>query len=489
MGAIVAAIGLLLAFRVATGLVPLAEAQGGTRAFELATIGCSMAHCDPRLSDRAGLVPPGAGADLIWHDLVEGVPGTFLGSSKGLGCVSNGTDVACTFGRQEDELCNRDTLIAYGYADLSGDPFRKWTSGDVLNCTAFTSAPLMDVEGGVITADSTRVVRFAANGDVLWQTVTPGGRPVSPVITSNGIIVLATSQGPIYAYDNQTGALIDNLILTEGSGRYDTNNTAAVRDNRAYITTDHRHSSMHGRLYAVDVVLPEGYDPTDPSTYRDADILQDVWYVRVGGPSGASPLVISDTVYFDGDRLTPESPYGPHIFAVRDEGSQGTIEWTLPMPGDLRASFAEDPRGGLWAVPTGALLPDENELLTRIAAEDLDGDGQGDVLETLSLDMLVDAEGIHVPTSAMTIAGDPADPIMIVGTTARDEAGNPMSTFVLAINLNARSLLWEIALPGASTAGQFPIALGEYGPRIFFTNRTRGTWVIGEPSQGDEVMR
>ena len=112
---------------------------------------------------------------------------------------------------------------------------------------------MVDPAGGVIAADNTKLLRFSPTGQVLWQTTTPGGTPISPTITDNGAIILATSGGPVSAYDPATGALLDKLTFsgtvtssggTATSGYYDTINTPAVNGNRVYISTQF-HSTSH----------------------------------------------------------------------------------------------------------------------------------------------------------------------------------------------------------------------------------------------------
>src|SRR5689334_13084276 len=76
----------LLLMAAAFGALP-ARAQGVP--FPLPRVGCPMAHCDPRMSDVVGLRSP-ASAGLIRVD--ESAVG-----GGGLGCVSNGRLVACTY--------------------------------------------------------------------------------------------------------------------------------------------------------------------------------------------------------------------------------------------------------------------------------------------------------------------------------------------------------------------------------------------------------
>ncbi len=440
--------------------------------------GCYMAHCDSRMSDWTGMAPPEPGAEIIWHDPVTNASGEPIGSSRGLGCVANSIIAVCTFGRLpidfpitpcEDVI---DTLVVYAYADDTGSPYRLWGSGDTLNCAAFSSLPLALASGSVVAADNERIVRFAADGSILWNTPTPGGRPISLVMGENSAIVMATASGPVSIFDINTGNLLASLDLVENGGRYHTANTPAVRDNRIYVATNHSVNTGSGRLYAIDMIASDGGLP---------DSLQVAWYYEFNGPSGTSPYAFhTDMIYFDGDRDLAGAD-NPTIYALRDLGTSPQLLWTKPMPDQMEASFARDMRGGIWAFSVGN-PPYDNRWLYRLGMYDSNGDGIGEVLEQLDMDALVAEPGVHVPSSAMTMAGTVSAPVLIMGATAYLQDGDVNSSYVVAIDLNSRTLLWKVLVPdNVSSAGQFPITTGDYGSRIFFTNKTNGAWVIGQP--------
>lgn len=187
----------------------------------LPPLGCFMAHCDSRLSDWAGLPVPPSGSGIIWHDPVVNEAGEPVGSGRGLGCVANGSIAVCTFGRLPLDFPNTpcenviNTLVVYGYADYTGLPYRMWASGNILNCAAFSAVPMVMASGSVIAADNERIVRFNPNGTVLWNTMTPGGRPISLVASDSGVIVMGTAGGPVSIYDIYTGEILATLDLIE----------------------------------------------------------------------------------------------------------------------------------------------------------------------------------------------------------------------------------------------------------------------------------
>lgn len=431
----------------------------------LALRGCAMAHCDRQMSGNARLLPPLApSTSALWHDTSR------LGSDKGLGCASNGSVAACSFATNSvDQL---PTLTVY---DATGQ--QRWSSS-LLNGFAFASAPIVDAAGGVIAADTQRVVRYDPQGNVLWNTATPGGIPISPTFTDNGAIMLATMAGPVSAYDVQTGALIGQLALTETlliggqprPGIFDTANTPAVYGNRIYISTVFRAFGTagvqpYGRLYALDVNRPDG---------RQAEISI-AWYFEFRGPSGASPLLLrsggQSVIYFDGSGVIPGGPTDPQFFAVKDLGAAPQLLWQYSMPTMPVAAAAADPRGGLWVY--APLYP---QLLRLSPA--------GQLIQVIDLDTLVGEAGVHVPYSALTIAGLAPWPVMILSARAVDYS----SVFVTAIDLANHSLLWKYRIDESlgrkgSPLGQFPILKTATGaPVVILSTAGNGVWGLSSPA-------
>ncbi|HAA58494.1 MAG TPA: hypothetical protein DCE42_27275 [Myxococcales bacterium] len=201
--------------------------------FALATSGCPMAHCSPDMSDRVSIAPPRSSqVQTLWQDQAP------IGSSFGLGCSSNGSIVVCSYANADDP--GVDTVVAY---NASGQ--RLWSSGNCMGRLALGSAPLIGQDGSVIAASEGYMVRFDANGKVIWRTTLPEGLPISPVVTSSGVILIAASgQGaaassPLSTYDSQTGAALGELCVKENptdANCFDTINTPGVEGNRAYIS-------------------------------------------------------------------------------------------------------------------------------------------------------------------------------------------------------------------------------------------------------------
>ena len=287
---------------------------------------------------------------------------------------------------------------------------------------------------------------------------------MSPVVTANGLVVVATMGGPIYAFDTRDGALLGQCLLKESPNDpdyYHTFNTPCVRGNRVYLSTERTDDpDFTGRLWAVDV---------DPS--RPGDPFHVVWSFVFGGPSGSSPLAIEETIFFDGDRRLPGEAKNPHIFAVEDQGGRGALKWTVPMAASMKASFARDPRGGLWAFAAG------DKWLGRYDQE------TGERIDRLDVDALLGEAGLYFTSSVMTIAGDAGRPVMILGAVTSSFTD---PSWVLAIDLEGARRLWKVRLAEHRsvdfTASQFAIVLDpEGGPVVIFPGLNRGAYGVGVP--------
>lgn len=420
--------------------------------FVVGTRGCSMAHCDPRLSDQIHLPAPQGDVGLLWHD------NSVQGSNYGLGCVSNGERAACSLGGSSPV---GPFLQVY---DALGQPL--WNSS-ALGFFAFSSAPLIDNQGAVIAIDTEVIIHFDPQGQVIWSRPAAGGIPVSPVPLGDKLLFVSALGGPMAVYHAETGELMEQVVLSaswEGqSGRFDARNSAVTLGLRAYVSTEFipddgvdEEEPRPARLYALE------YD----SSAAPGSRLKVAWYFEFGARSGASPLRVGDIIYFDGDRLSVEEPEDPHFFAVRDGGANPELVWRSPIPGPAFASAAEDPRGGLWTF--GQTVP---QLLRLDAAT-------GERLQTLDVDELLGEVGVHNPASAMSIAEGPGGhPVLMV--VAFDDVR--LTSWVVAIDVEEEELLWKVQVGDEFiewSAAQLPITLTPEGEPVLVVS-TFAAGVVG----------
>jgi len=429
--------------------------------FELGDEGCPMAHCDPAMSDYDPIAAPVRRPRVVASD------GDVHGAGVGLGCSSNGSTAVCSFGSRVGSSTG-PYVVAY---DSSGD--RRWTSGDWLGSTAFASAPMVDVHGGAIAADAHAIIRFDEHGDPVW-TNRVAGLPISPVPVDGGAVLIATqavigtSFAPVLAYDSGTGELlgclhlgVDEDVAGEGDacfeptslpgGAFATVNTPGGRGGRVYVAaqlvaadgTSGPHP--HGRLYAIDV------DPAAAPGQR----LSRAWAFDFVGPSGASPLVIGDVVFFDGAGVAPGQD-GPFFFAVRDRGDRGELVWRYQLPRPAQASAAQDPRGGLWVFGAG------DSQLIRLAEEP---DAAGNAVELQRIDVADLVRGGQ-PSSVMSITGPSDDPTLLVSSRSL------LRSELLAIRLTDGTLRWRVDT-GAMSFGQYPVMRDDSGAPVVAVATTR----------------
>lgn len=428
----------------------------------LAPAGCAQAHCDQALSGNAQEPAPAGPVAPLWHDT------SVAGSLAGLGCSSNTSLVACSFASTPSQPTS---LRAYspGGAVL-------WSS-TLLNTHAATSAPMVSPAGGVIAADSVQLVSYNQDGSLAWSTNTPGGTPWSPVITDQGVIVLATTGGPISAYDAATGKLLSTLWLngtvTAGgvvhTGYYETLNTPAVNGNRVYISTQFHDSATnsilpYGRLYAIDFGL----------TGAGTESFSVAWSYNFAAPSGGSPSVVVNqgvpTIYFDGSGIIPGAKRAnPQLFAVSDLGSSARLDWRYAMPLDPRSAATPDPRGGVWT-----FAPYSPNLVR------LNG-STGAVMQTIDVSSLLGGPYAHLPSSATVITGSATDPVMILSASGL----LLRSSDIVAIDLDTSTLRWSYEIDqmkgrAGVSFGQFPVVQTATGmSEVVFTTYGNGVWGLG----------
>jgi hypothetical protein len=437
---------------------PCAKSQ--TFGFQLPGISCPISHCTPGLTDQEGMILPAAPLIILTQDT------TVSGSGTGLGASSNGVDTIAVSYKS-----NSPGLVVY---DQDGNP--RWNSGTLFDSTAFYSAPIVDVAGKVIMADDQHLGLFNEDGSIFAFTQTPGGKPISPVITQNGAIVLATSGGPISVYSLQTGVLIGYLYPQDpgNPNYYDTFNTPCTVGNRIYVSMALRNDPNNtGRLYAFDI---------DPA--NTISPISMAWYYTYGGPSGASPLCTPNIngyaaiVSFDGDHSAPGNTGGPTIYTVADAGTSGLLQWTLPVPRPIRANMPYDsgPAGGsyLWYFSSGNSWIHEVRLTDGVQVASIN---TSQMLGTLP------AGSRAIPASAMSMVEDSgSDPTMLVALQVFPMGSG--GAYLAAINTRTRTLTWSVMLSSNDAvnraAGQFPLIVDSSGrTRVTTTTFASGLVTIG----------
>ena len=388
---------------------------------------------------------------LISHDT------TTKGSNLGLGCSSNGpgNTVACTL-----DNGSGPNLVVY-----DGIGHTRWSSS-LLSTKALSSAPIVGTDGSVIAADGNVVIRFDPSGNVVWQTPTLGGTPISPVIVQGTSLLLATKGGPVSLYAINDGHLIGSLTVTDpGTARsYDTVNTPSVNGSACYISMQARFNPSIGKLVRVDV---------NPAAVPALTVK---WAFAFGGPSGGSPVydAATNSVYFDAAAVTAGSGGPPVLLAVTDAGTTPVLKWTAQLRAKGVATGALDPRGGVW------WFGEKVQYLWRF------DETNGNVLQTLDVSALVNAAGTYVASSPLPIAQTPqGTPVMILGSI--DSAGAGPS-FIICLDLApaAGALLWKFKVANSTFLnagyGQFPIVMTPDGKvRIAFTTLESGAFFLGEP--------
>ena len=299
------------------------------------------------------------------------------------------------------------------------------------------------------------------------------------------MIILATKNGPIYVYNSTNGKLISHKFLVSNEaddpffikffsknnkGFFETINTPCLKGDRVYVLTHFTTGGIfsffkrYGRLYALDI---------KPDESNMSDRIKIAWHYDFGGPSGASPLFINDTIYFDGERLTSSIKKDPHTYAIIDNGNTYQIKWVTKLKNPIYGSFAKDPRGGFWVVDT----IDANLLRINIQT--------GRTIENINFNELIQEDGKHTPCSVITICENKSRPIMIIAAYTKNN--NKVSSQVIAIDLtNDNELLWSVKISEGPLYkldypfGQFPVVVNNNESKIFFSTIRGGPWAIGE---------
>ena len=446
--------------------------------FKIPDYGCPMAHADRNRSDNCFLPIPKNNVGIVWHnqELISEKAGCY-----GLGFSGNGQIVACTYHGAEDNL------VVY---DFDGNIL--WSSKDLLNSFSFVSAPIVDIHNRIIACDNENIILvdpfdYDSDNEILeWKSeLKYKGLVFSPVITESGMIILATKNGPIYVYNSSNGKLISHKFLLSNEnydpfiirffskyniGFFETINTPCLKGNRLYVLTHFTTGGIfsffkrYGRLYAIDI---------KPDESNISERIKIAWHYDFGGPSGASPLLINDTIYFDGERFTSSIEKDPHAYALIDKGATSQEKWLTKLKNPVYGSFAKDPRGGFW------IIDNIDAKLLRIDLQ------TGKAMENISFNELIKENGKHTPCSVITICENKTRPILIIAANTKDK--NKRISNVFAIDLeNNNSLLWSVKISEGPfytldfPFGQFPVVRKDGESKIFFSTIRGGPWAIGE---------
>lgn len=371
----------------------------------------------------------------------------------------------------------------------------------------------MAADGTVFAADNQKIVRISPGNSYTFTALLTEAMPISPIFIETETITqqlfVATKHitdqvwAPIYLYDVVSLTLLSDLNLTVEGDRFETRNTPGAYGNRFYVSASGITDQTEGRLFAVDVFTDttmqvawgdEDYGESETSFVATPLTLTTLYTFT--SPSGASPLVLSPVpptyphpiILFDGG-LEVGGNVIPHIIAVEDDPNGPEILWTRPMSGVMAASYALDLRDigtgkdSLWTFtkkkPNDGTTHADHRFLYRFGIAN--GTMINDPLDLNALVISPGEQGTYVPASAISIAGDENNPTLII-SAVKFAFGKPVSTYLVAINLEISNLLWKIPMP--YTNGQYPIIVDSVNGELIFATthgyEEGGIRVIGE---------
>jgi hypothetical protein len=225
---------------------------------------CSLAHCNPQMTDFVAQTPPGINNSVY----VKSSDPWNSGVSSGDGCVSNGAQVACAY-RQ-----SWNALVVY-----DGDGNTLWGSGPLLDNRFYSGLPIIEADGSIVAGDDQHLYGFNPDGSVAWVTASPGGTPIGLVPTPNGAIVTATA-GQQLAQCWQANCTLAFNIDNGGSGYTTATVMLAGGDCPGASATA---TVSNGAVTAVTAVS-QGYD---------CDVVPDVIVTGDGTGASASAVLVA----------------------------------------------------------------------------------------------------------------------------------------------------------------------------------------------------
>lgn len=451
--------------------------------FTLAPIGCAMGHCTP-LADDSDLQVPPATANRAWKDP------TVSGANVQVGCSSNASIAVC--GLSGSAVADGGGAVSPTMVAYNPDGSHAWT---YTGSSSGFPAPMVDTSGGAIAANSDVVVRLGSDGHTIWKQLNPGGAPKTPTPVGTKFVFLATSaspanshSAPLITYDTATGtdkhsyAAVSPIGSSTPTYYYSSGNSPAVSGNRAYVVMGREKSDGSqdtcdiGRLVAFDIAS----DGSITEAWRSA---------AFEGPSGASPMILGDQIFFDGAEPSPgnscldddgtpltvtaasQSPADVngantsgkdgYFFGLKDNGASATFQWNTSLGGDCQANSPRDPRGGLWVYPLGK--PSLFHLDTTNGLKESDS----------FTDLTQAIPNATTIASDMTMSGTATKPILILSVLK-----GPLNN-VCALDLAATSNRMVWCYPSGVAAGQFPIISNSTsGPVVVYATAATGIEAI-----------
>jgi len=191
---------------IVTTLYPLVLSD-----FILPEWGGGMVHSDPQMSENIRLPVPEDNVGELWYS--DDYGGELIECS-GNGIEGNGTISATTLNLP----VLRKNLMIYDYYGN-----RLWTDENILNFMACSSTPMVDKYNRVVACDNETIIMVNAsdldNIRVEWTSsislapfyIDFPTTTLSPTIVESETIILPTSNGPVFAYDVDTGELLDEF--------------------------------------------------------------------------------------------------------------------------------------------------------------------------------------------------------------------------------------------------------------------------------------
>ena len=326
---------------------------------------------------------------------------------------------------------------------------------------------------------------YSTSQAVEWNSTVPYGIMPIPTIFYEGTIAFITDrQGVVTAVNMTNGSIlaINSLgtpELVSGGRMYSTKNSACVKNNRTFITTEFNDSNItYGRLYAVNV---------NPDAQPPSDRLKVAWHYSFYGHSQASPTLIGDTIYFDGYNGTDSDP---HIYAFY---TNGTLRWKIKLEYQnvTQFSFSKDPRGGFWYEDTGVTGGGKHGGRKLFHFNE-----NGTLNETIDMKTILNesysfSHNCNVyPCSDLMTCGNATNTILIVSANywfGNFSEGVP-GRWVVAINLSDHNkLLWKVPLKTSINTyprinwvdGGYTILTESSQPRLLFPTMIGGVYAIG----------